>query len=466
MQLKKGQIIEVEIKAVAFGAHGIGDYDGLKVFVADTMPGDKVMASFTRIKKNFAEAKLVEFVSKSADRVEPRCKYSDICGGCQLQYMPYEKQLELKKQHVIDAFERIGKLGNPPVEDVIGCDENFYYRNKMEFSFGYDADMKFTLGMHLPGRRYDILDLEECYLQSEFSVAILNKVREFAIEKDWKPYQYSTGEGLLRSLFIREGKRTGEFMVNISSSGHEPDSWKEDLEEFVDMLLGLDCGENKLVSIYWSKIISKRGMPKQIREHLLYGKKSLTEKMLIESGLCQKDELNFEIFPQSFFQVNTLQGEILYSEILKKVLDSSHNMVFDLFCGTGTIGLFLAKHVEHVIGVELNSDSIKAARENATKNNIFNIDFHLGDVGKMLSELRERPSLIVVDPPRPGLPPKSIKIINDFGPKQIVYVSCNPSTLARDCQLLSEYGYKVKSVQPVDMFPHTYHIENVCLLER
>lgn len=455
MQYKKGEIIEFDVHALAFGGAGLGKYEGVTVFVEGTMPGDRVKASLRRIKSNFMEAKLVEIVKPSADRVEPRCPYANVCGGCHFQFMPYEKQLEFKKQHVIDAFERIGKIYDPPVGDVIGCEEEFYYRNKMEFSFGYGADMNFALGLHLPGRRYDILDLKECHLQSEASSELVNKVRDFVLKKGWEPYKYSCGEGFLRSLFIREGKRTGETMVNLATSHNVPEDVEKGMEEFAGLLGEVD-------SVYWSQIISQRGRPKQIKERLLAGKKAITEKMILANG----DELEFDILPQAFFQVNTHQAEILYSEVLKLAAAGNHGVVFDLFCGTGTIGLFLAKHCEQVVGIELNPETVKAAHENAQKNKVFNIDFYTGDVGKMLRAMRERPSLIVVDPPRAGLTEKIVKQMNDFGASQIIYVSCNPSTLARDCDWLRGYGYGVKSIQPVDMFPHTYHIENVCLLER
>lgn len=455
MQLKKGQIVELEIHALAFGGAGVGKYNGLSVFVPATMPGDKVKAAFTKIKKQFAEADLVEIISPSKERTTPRCKYSEVCGGCQLQFMPYAKQLEFKKQQVVDSFERIGKIYDPPVKEIIGAEDQFYYRNKMEFSFGYDKGMDFVLGLHLPNRRYDILDLDECFLQSERSVEIVNMTRNFFKEKGWPPYKFSCGEGFLRSLFIRESKRTGEIMVNLTTSDQLPKEVEAGLKEFVSNLKDVN-------SVYWTQVISKRGVPKQLKEELMHGKKHIVEKMVLPNG----DELNFNILPQAFFQVNTIQAENLYYEVVKIVEERKHNVIFDLFCGTGTIGLFLAKHADQVMGIELNEDSVKMARENAQKNKIFNIDFFCGDVNKMLGSLKERPSLVVVDPPRAGLTEKIIKQINDFGPADVVYVSCNPSTLARDCNWFKEFGYEVKSITPVDMFPHTYHIENVCLLSR
>ena len=256
MQLKKGQIVEIDIHTLAFGGAGLGKYEGLTVFVHGTMPGDRVRAAFTRIKNNFAEADLVEIVKNSVDRIAPRCPYFGTCGGCQVQFMPYEKQLEFKQQQVIDSFERIGKIYDPPVLPILGCSEEFYYRNKMEFSFGYDAEMNFALGLHLPDRRYDILDLNECHLQSEFSVKIVNNVREFMKAKGWLPFKSSTGEGFLKSLFIREGKRTNEVMVNLTTSEDEPEDLEEGLREFVEMLVNTIDTSLRVVSIYISKINS------------------------------------------------------------------------------------------------------------------------------------------------------------------------------------------------------------------
>lgn len=462
MQLKKGQILEFDIITLAFGGAGIGKHEGLTIFVEKTMPGDRVKASLTRIKNNFCEAKLVEIVKASVDRVNPQCPYFGICGGCQLQFMPYEKQLELKKQQVVDAFERIGKIYNPPVADILGSEDSYYYRNKMEFSFGYDEKMEFALGMHLPGRRFDILDLKECHLQSEFSSRLVNFIRDFSVNKKWKPFKVMANEGLLKGLYVRESRRTNEVMLNLVTSEELPENFEKDFEELVKEILLIPSDDKKIASIYWSKVINRGGAPKQIKEKLFYGKPALTEKMILGNG----DNLDFDILPQAFFQVNTLQAEVLYSQALKFGLLNSHKMIFDLFCGTGTIGLFFAKHVEQVLGIELNEQAVQAARENARKNKIFNIDFFTGDVSKVLDTVRERPSLIVIDPPRAGLTEKIIKKINEFGANEIVYVSCNPSTLARDAAWLKEYGYEVQEIQPVDMFPHTFHIECVCYLKR
>lgn len=454
MQLKKGQIVEFDIHALAFGGAGLGKYEGMTVFVKGCMPGDRVKASFTKLKQQYAEADLAEVVSPSKDRAKPKCKYFGVCGGCQFQFMPYEKQLEFKKQNVIDSFERIGNLASPPVSDVIHGEDDYHYRNKMEFSFGYDADMNFTLGMHVPGRRYDIMDLNECHLMSERSHAVVNQVRDWAKNLGWPPFKYSCGEGFLKHLVLRESKKNNELLVDLITSDDLPDDFDEGIKQFTEILYA--------TSVYWAKVVSVRGQRKQIHETLLKGKRFLSETMTLDNG----DTLNFDILPQAFFQVNTAMAERLYSQVLKAADCAESDVVFDLFCGTGTIGLFFAKHVAQVFGIEINEESVKAARENAQKNNIFNIDFYCGDVAKLVKTIKERPSIIVIDPPRAGVTEKVVSYINEFSPMKIVYVSCNPATLARDCEWFKGYGYSVKSITPVDMFPQTYHIENVCLLER
>lgn len=455
--MKKGEIIELEISTLAFGGKGLGKIDGKAVFVDLAVPGDKVRASVTKIKSNYLEAKLVEILVPSAKRVAVKCPYFGVCGGCQFQHLPYEDQLEIKKQHVVDSFERIGEMSNPPVLEILGSADHYYYRNKMEFSFGYDEEMNFALGMHLPGRRYDILDLKECHLQSAESAKIVNTVREWALNSGLKPYRFQTEEGELKALYIRESKRTNERIVNLVTAEKVPENFEALLEK-----LSAAMGEIEVSSFYWSQVISRRGMPRQTVEHLVCGKKTITEKMILANG----DELSFDIHPQAFFQVNTLQAEILYNEVVKLATENPCELVFDLFCGTGTIGLFLAKHCGQVVGVELNKDAVESAILNARRNNIFNIDFFAGDVAKVLSDLKHKPSLIVVDPPRAGLTAKMIKQVSDFGTNKVIYVSCNPATMARDCLLLREFGFKVKKIQPVDMFPQTFHIENVALLER
>ncbi len=462
MQYKKGQIIDLKIDSVASLGQGIGEYEGMKVFVDGTVGGDRVKAAFTRIKKNYAEAELKEIKTASADRINPVCPHFEKCGGCQFQYLAYDKQVEMKKTYVIDALERIGGIKNPPVCEVKKMEEPFNYRNKMEYSFGYDSDMNYALGFHVPKRRYDIVDIESCALQPVFFNEILNAVKRFSSEKNWLPYRYSVNEGFMRSLYIREGLNTGQVMVNIVTDEDLPDNFNEEIRELAGILKKLKDDRRKTVSIYHSVRISRRGMPKRITENLLFGEKSFFEKMTLRNG----DSLKFEILPQAFFQVNTKQAEVLYSEVIEMAAEKTHGVIYDLYCGTGTIGLFLAKYADQVYGIEISPEAIQAARENAKINNIFNMDFLAGDTTKMLKNVRELPSLIVVDPPRAGLNEKIIRKINHLSPKSIIYVSCNPASLARDTKMLMEFGFRLKKVKPVDMFPQTYHIETVSLLER
>jgi len=464
MKLRKGQILDLEIESMAFGGAGVSHYEGMAIFVDKVVPGDKVRASLKRIKPRFAEAELIELVYKSPMRVEPRCAYFEKCGGCQFQSLPYEDQLALKKQHVIDTFERIGKLQNPPVNEPIGSKDQYFYRNKMEFSFGYDEEMNFALGLHVPGRRFDILDLNECHLQSEFTVQILNNVREFCLANNWMPRKIFAGEGFLRSLIIREGKRTGEVLVNIATVEEVPDHFLAGFESFRDMLLSIEPAESEksITSILWSRVINRRGEPKRIEEKIIYGKDVLTEHLELRNG----DQLSFDIKPQAFFQVNTYQAEVLYSQVIDLALQKPIDLAFDLFCGTGTIGMFLSKHASKVVGVEMNSEAVEAAKINLEKNDITNMEFFVGNVADILKDLTEKPSLIVIDPPRAGLTEKMVNLVNDFGTERLIYISCNPGTLARDTLWFKDLGFEVKEIRPVDMFPNTYHIECVCLLER
>jgi 23S rRNA (uracil-5-)-methyltransferase RumA len=462
MNLKKGQIIELKIDSLAFGAAGIGRFEELVVFVKNTVPGDLVKASFTKIKPNYAEAELVEIIEKSDKRVNPPCKFEKTCGGCQIQYLPYDEQVKLKKQHVIDCLERIGNFRDDnkiKVLDPLAAKDQFHYRNKMEFSFGYDQEMNFALGMHIPKRRYDILDIDDCLLTPKKLQKLVNIVREFVLAQnsdDFKPFQYSCGQGSLRSLFIREGKNSGEIMVNLATSHLVSDQFEETLKPLVEKLT-----QNGATSIYWTKVISKRGQKRQDISKLLAGQKHLTEFLTV-----QNQTLEFKILPSAFFQVNTTQAEVLYEKVLDYAKDLKAEVIFDLFCGTGTIGMFLAKEAKKVIGVELNEKSVKAAEENAALNNIDNVEFICGDAAKIAENLEKKPDLIVVDPPRAGLGEKLIEIVVQYDCKHLIYVSCNPATMARDLKILKESGYKVKECQPVDMFPNTYHIENICFLSK
>ncbi len=463
VKMKKGTEITIRIETVGFKGVGVGVLEeelnegllgedaGKKVLVQNTLPGELVLASVTRNKKNYIEARKVETIEKSPLWIKPRCPHFEICGGCKWQNLEYEEQLKLKQSHVEEIFEHIGGF-NAEVSPIIGCSTPWNYRNKVELSFGWDEDMVQTFGFHSEGRRYDIFDISECHLMSLRMLEIGKAVGEFVERNKLKPFKFRENSGLLRSLIIREGKATEEVLVDLLCSGEDfPTNLRD---EFVEILKKLDID-----SVYLTHIKTARGQKTQREDILLYGKSTIREEMNIMG-----ENYTFEISPSSFFQPNTPQAEGLYKEAIDNLDLKPDDTVLDLFCGTGTIGIILAKFASHVVGIELNPDAVEDAKKNAKLNSEDNIEFLVGDVGKVLEEHDLKGEKIIIDPPRSGLTPKMIECILTLSPSRISYVSCNPSTQARDLKELCENGYKITSIQPVDMFPHTYHIENVVAL--
>ena len=461
MQLTKNNPVSVAISEVAFGGAGIGKIqNGEKefvVFVEDTIPGDEVIVNLTRIKKNYAEGRVREFIKRSDLRIAPRCKHFDTCGGCTFQYLDYKNQLRIKEKQVRDSVERIGGLKNVDFKPIIGCGNPWYYRNKMEYSFG-EVDGNLSIGLHLPKRFADIFELDECFLQSEKSVDILKSVRDWARDKKLTSYNTFTKSGLLKSLTIREGKNTGEVMVNLTVNGNEQFDEVQSLVQLFE-----DATVLGVTSLYWTSVEIARGHATRQTEHHISGKEYLTEKLNITgTGVAAPDvALYFDIHPQAFFQTNTKQAEVLYGQVLKLAEAKKTDVVYDLFCGSGTIGMCFAATCQSVYGIEINKWAIDNARENATRNNLTNIEFLCADVGEVNSDQSiSKPTIVVVDPPRAGITPKSLEKIIELNPKKIIYVSCNPTTFARDAKILSA-KYTLKTVQPVDMFPQTYHVETI-----
>ena len=465
MKRKKGSEIELTIDALSFGGKGIGQLeDGYKVFVAGVAVGDKVRASFRKLKTKYGEAKLEEILEPSPMRVAPKCAHFDTCGGCKWQFLPYEEQVKVKEQQVRDSVERIGGLSGELVQTIIANESPWYYRNKMELSFGpgrtEGSEEEFAmLGFYPPGYHYEVFDLTECHLMNEWMGELVGLVRDFAKRNNLPIYKSDTHEGLLRNLLIREGKNTGEIMVNLVTST----SPFEGQEALKTLLEGHEFGENKqrITSLYWTTVYQHPGTPTWKESTLLSGKKTLTEVLRLDNG----QELSFEILPDAFFQTNTRQAEVLYSKVVELAGLSGEEIVFDLYCGTGTIGLFCAHKAKQVVGVEVNESAVDNARDNALKNGIKNASFYLGSVEDRLKNLKQKPDVVIVDPPRSGLGEKVVEKCSEFGAGRIVYVSCNPSTMARDLKAFAELGYTTKSIHPVDMFPQTAHIECVCLLE-
>lgn len=456
-KIRKGEVLELEVQSTASHGQGIAKYQlGEKlftIFLDGVAEGDKVKAEIFKIKNRWAMGKVLEIVSPSKKRIEPRCKHFNECGGCTFQHIAYEDQLKLKKQFVIDAFERIGNIKNPPVKDIIHTGEEWFYRNKMELSFGEDRERNFALGFHVPNRRFDIFNMQECFLESDFLEKLVEVVREFCMKNKLKPVN-SFGEGKLITLTVREGKNTNERLVYLTTT-KGPFKWMPDFAKTLQNSFG-----EEINSFYWMEKIAERGTPTKIFSHHVFGAENMRETLKIGER-----SFEFIIEPQAFFQPNTKGAELLYAEVLRQIGDVSDKTLFDLFCGTGTIGIVLAASAKKVLGIEINEDAVKSAEQNAILNGLGNIDFVIGDVAKVLAGIKHKPDAIVLDPPRAGLSPASVEDICVFRPAKIVYVSCNPSSLARDCALLCERGYKLIEIQPVDMFPQTYHVENVVLLE-
>ncbi len=463
IKLQYGDIVELTIESTGSEGKSIARVDGLVIFVEGAVAGDVVKAKIGKSKKNFAEAKVVEVIKPSPQRIEPRCQYFGTCGGCKWQHVEYNAQLAFKHQHVVDALERIGGFKGLNILPIVGSEDIFFYRNKLEFSFSVkpwlaEQDLaslsdlpSLSLGFHVPQRWDKVLDINECFLQSELSTGILNAVRKFALENNIPAYEQETESGYFRNLVIREGKNTGDVMVNIVSFEDSPEVMGKLSDELQKQFPEITTIINN---------VTKRKSQVAVGEY---------EKIYYGDGIIH-DKLGkyiFQISANSFFQTNTKQAEKLYS-IAKEFAElKPTDVVYDLYCGTGSIGIYISDSVKQVIGIELMESSIQNAKKNAELNAIENCEFIAGDLKDRLTkdvawkEQFAQPNVIIVDPPRSGMHPKAVEELGKMKVPTIVYVSCNPATLARDLQLLSPFGYVIEKVQPVDMFPHTYHIECV-----
>ena len=471
--MRYGDEIELSVERIASEGRSVAHVDGLVVFVAGGVPGDVVKARVIRKKKQYAEAETLSILSSSMLRTEPRCKYFGTCGGCTWQHIRYQTQLEFKRQHVVDTLERIGGFKNISANPTLGSPEEYFYRNKMEFSFGEkwldkaeldhwkiekdlgrDTD-RFALGMHIPQRYDKVLDLEECYLQSELSSQILNHVRTFCRERKFSIYSTSTHTGYLRNVVIRESKRGEGVMVNLVTS--------EDNHDLMQSLCSSLLESFPAITTVVNNVTSRKSQ-------VAIGD---FEKVYVGSGYITEmiGTRTYRISANSFFQTNTRQSERLYDAAARMAELKPDDVVFDLYSGTGTIALHICDHVKTVVGIESVESATADANRNATLNHVSNCVFIQGDLKDKLTRdttwLSEygKPSVIITDPPRSGMHEKVVLEIATLRPDRIVYVSCNPATQARDLKVLCSIApYRVTSVQPVDMFPHTHHIENVVAL--
>jgi 23S rRNA (uracil1939-C5)-methyltransferase len=434
---RRGELLTLDVESLAYGGRGIARRNGYVVFVAGGLPGDRVRAEVTKAKRGYAEASVLELIDASPDRLPARCDHGgQPCPGAPWQSLPYEQQLRHKQSQVEDALVRLGGLEGFELEEIESAVEQWRYRNKLEYSFG-EQDGELTLGFHARGRWDLIVDAEDCQLASERNNARRNEIRAWTAAEGLSSYDPRKRTGILRNLVIREGRRTGQLQTRLVTSPSEIPRPPVDLHTIVE---GSSGGTEGPTGVLGSEYL--------------------------EEELCG---LRFRISHNAFFQTNTEMAERLYGIGAEMAGLTGNERVFDLFCGIGTLGLSLASRAGEVWGVEIVPEAIADAEENARINGIENAHFLTGDARKEIRPLVEeagRPDVVVVDPPRAGLSKKVVRRVIECEAPRIVYVSCNPTTLAPNAAQLAEAGYRVRRVRPVDMFPQTPHIECVALLEK
>ena len=440
----------IDITGMGSEGEGIGRVDGFTVFIQGTLPGEKVKAKIIKLAKGYAIGKLLEIIVPSYERQEPVCSIYKRCGGCQLQHMTYEGQLRFKRSRVKDALERIGGLKYVEVKPVIGMKEPLRYRNKVQLPVG--GGNKPLIGFYSP-RSHDIIDMDKCYIQNEAADKVVKLTRDWMERYGIKAYDEATHSGVVRHIMVRQAYRTGEIMVVLITNSREiphADEFITSVRENINGITGILQNINTKKT---NVILGEQNV-------LLWGRETITDYI---------GRFKFNISPHSFFQVNPVQTEVLYSKALEFAGLTGSETVFDAYCGTGTISLFLADKAKKVYGVEIIPQAIENAKENAKLNGITNAEFITGEAEKVIPAMIDkgiRADVVVVDPPRKGCDESLLYAIGNMAPERIVYVSCDPGTLARDLGILEKLGYKVKEVQPVDMFPETAHVESACLLTK
>jgi 23S rRNA (uracil1939-C5)-methyltransferase len=439
--VQRDQELELSIESLAFGGNGVARLDGFVVFVRRGLPGDTVKARVTKVQRRHAEAVATEIVTPGPVRVEAPCAHYPACGGCRFQDLAYETQVATKHQWVADSLQRIAGLTDAPLEPIVPAASQFHYRNKMEYSFTQREDGP-TLGLHKAGRWDEVLQIDKCWITTDVGNAIRNTMHDWAREEKLTAYDQETHEGYLRHLMVREGRNTGQALVQLVTNRGE----RFDRERLIEVLTAIP----QVKSIHWS-INEGVSETTELPTELIWGEDAIEEEI---------GGLRFRVRPNAFLQTNTEMAEQLYAIAREFAGLTGNETVYDLYCGIGTIGLSMAKDAMTVWGIEISEESVACAIENQELNTIGNTAFFAGNVGEVLADLRTRagdPDVVVVDPPRLG----------EIAAPRIVYVSCNPTTLAGDLKRLSDdYGYRLVRARPVDMFPHTPHVECVALLER
>ena len=450
--LSKNKEYIVDIVDIGQGGVGIGKYEGFTVFVDGGLVQDKIKVKITKSKKNYAVGDIVEIIEKSPFRVERKCSESlRQCGGCQIQELDYQKQLDVKTNEVKQVISRIGKLDDVVIHDTLGMEHPFRYRNKAQFPIQKKDNMP-VIGFYKK-KSHDLISTDECIIQHEVNDKIIKIIKTYIRAYNVSIYDEKTHKGLLRHLVTKVGFTTGEVMIVLVANGKKLPYLKELASVLKENIPGF---KTLVVNVNTQKT------------NVILGKENIVE---YGDGMIRDyiGELVFEISPLSFFQVNPLQTEVLYNKALEYANLGENDTVFDIYCGIGTISLFLAQKAKKVYGIEIVEDAIKDAKRNAKINNMDNVEFYVGKAEEVVPKMYKegkRANVVVVDPPRKGCDEKVLDTIVSMEPDRVVYVSCNPSTLARDLAYLNERGYKCHEIQPVDMFPHSVHVENVAWLSK
>ncbi|MBW1700692.1 MAG: 23S rRNA (uracil(1939)-C(5))-methyltransferase RlmD [Deltaproteobacteria bacterium] len=460
IKVRKGDIVELRINKIAYGGQGVARVDGLVIFVRGGIPGDTVTARVFRKRKGYAEAEIIELVDPSPDRIDAPCPYNGYCGGCQWQHVVYERQLEYKMEHIRESMARIGSLVDVLVHDVVPSEKRFAYRNKMEFSFSdrrwflpnelhrREPEGGFALGLHVPGTYHKVIDVDACLLQAEMGNQILREVKGHVKDSRIPVYGLKTHEGFWRFLTIRYSNAFDEWMVNLVTSEERP----EIIEPIAD---NISRRIKQIKTVVNNINRRKASIAVGEREVVLTGDGWINDRI---------GPFTFQISTNSFFQTNSRAAEKLYEKVVDYAELAGNETVLDLYSGTGTIPIFLANSVRAVTGIEMSRSAVQDARRNCKENGISNCHFLCGDIREKLSAITaSKPDVLIIDPPRAGMHKTVLAQVLSLSPEKIIYISCNPATMARDIgQMIRDY--QLVEIQPVDMFPHTYHIEAISKL--
>lgn len=449
--MKKGEILEGFVKEVRFPNKGIVEVDGHPVVIKNAVQGQRIQFSVTKARPGRGEGRLLQVLEKAAGEIEPACPHFSVCGGCTYQNLPYEQQTAMKAAQAEALLREV--CPDLVFEGIKGSPRTKEYRNKMEFSFGDEyKDGPLALGMHKRGSFYDIVTVDQCQIVEPDFRKILSEVLSFARNQGLPYYHKLRHTGYWRHLLVRKGIKTGEILTAIVTSSQE----NVDMSALTDRLCGLSL-DGKLTGVLHIVNDSLADVVQSDETRVLYGQDFIHEELL---------GMHFKISPFSFFQTNSLGAEVLYETVRSYVGETKDKVIFDLYSGTGTIAQILAPVAKKVVGVEIVREAVDAARINAGLNGLSNCEFWAGDVLKVIDELTDKPDMIVLDPPRDGINPRALEKIIDFNVPKIVYISCKPTSLARDLVMLQARGYRVEKAQCVDLFPGTYHTECVVWIQR